>query len=120
MTNREIMDVFADLLYRQKKVAEAFNTCVAKDYIQHGPMLGDGPDEAITALTPKFANPEARFTVLRILVDRDYAVIIAHADTAGQQGAVVDIYRLDGGKIVEHWDIGTKITDHPKSARPHF
>lgn len=120
MTNRAIMNAFADLLYRQKKVAEAFNNYAAEDYIQHSPMLGDGPDEVIAALTPKFANPEAHFTVRRILVDRDYAVIMVHTDTAGRQGAVVDIYRLDGGKIVEHWDIGTNFPDHPKSAHPLF
>jgi len=120
MTNRAIVEKFADLLYRQKKVAEAFNTYVAKNYIQHSPMLGDGTEEVISALAPKFANPEAHFTVRRILVDGDYAVAMIHADTSGQQGAVVDIYRLEGGKIVEHWDVGARFPDHPKSAHPLF
>jgi predicted SnoaL-like aldol condensation-catalyzing enzyme len=120
MTNRTIINKFADLLYRQKKVAEAFNTYAVQDYIQHSPMLGDGIAEVIEALTPKFANPEARFTVRRIILDRDFAVVMVHAETAGQQGAVVDIYRLEGGKLVEHWDIGARFPDHPKSAHPLF
>jgi predicted SnoaL-like aldol condensation-catalyzing enzyme len=120
MTNRAIVEKFADLLYRQKKVADAFNTYAAKHYIQHSPMLGDGTEEVISALTPKFANPEARFTVRRIIVDRDYAVVMIHTETSGRQGAVVDIYRLGGGKIVEHWDIGAEFPDLPKSAHPLF
>jgi len=118
--NRATVEKFADLLYRQKKVAEAFNTYVAKDYVQHSPMLADGTADVIAVLTPMFENPQAHFTVRRLIVDGDYAVLMIHVDTAGRRGAVVDIYRLEGGMIVEHWDVGANFPEHPKSAHPFF
>jgi predicted SnoaL-like aldol condensation-catalyzing enzyme len=116
---RQIITAFADLFYRQRDVRGAFLTYVAPGYIQHNPGVADGRDAAIAALAPMFATPGATFAIKRIVVDGNLAVIhlMGRTDPSTAGAAVVDIYRLDGGKIVEHWDV---LQPMPASARnPH-
>lgn len=117
--NRAIVADFARLFYAEKDVRKAFMAHVAPDYIQHNPGIADGRDAAIAALAAKFANPKASFSVKRILVDGDHAVIHLHArsDPAAAGAAVADLYRLRGGRIVEHWDVIQPVPE--KSANPH-
>ena len=77
------------------------------------------PEAAIAALEPKFSAPGARFTIQRIVVDGEFAVIHLHGqpDPAALGGAVADIYRLKQGKIVEHWDVLQPVP--AKAANPH-
>jgi predicted SnoaL-like aldol condensation-catalyzing enzyme/catechol 2,3-dioxygenase-like lactoylglutathione lyase family enzyme len=105
--NRAIMEDFVRLFYAERRVADAFERHVAPDYIQHNPNIADGRDAAIAFLEPKFGAPGARFDVKRLLVDSELAVVHLHGqpDPATPGVAVADFYRLEGGKIVEHWDV---------------
>jgi predicted SnoaL-like aldol condensation-catalyzing enzyme/catechol 2,3-dioxygenase-like lactoylglutathione lyase family enzyme len=105
--NRGIMEDFVALFYAERRVADAFERHVAPDYIQHNPAIADGRDAAIAFLEPKFGAPGATFDVKRLIVDGDFAVVHLHGrpDPAQPGVAVADIYRLEGGKIVEHWDV---------------
>jgi predicted SnoaL-like aldol condensation-catalyzing enzyme len=120
--NRAIVTDFARLFYTERDVKTAFERYVVADYIQHNPGLPDGRAPAIAALAPKFAAPGASFAIKRIIVDGDYAVIHLHAkgspDALG--AAVADIYRLSGGKIVEHWDVLQPVPAEAKNAHPMF
>ncbi|WP_129792929.1 nuclear transport factor 2 family protein [Sphingosinicella sp. CPCC 101087] len=118
--NREIVERFVDLLYRQGRVREAFETYVHEDYIQHNPLAADGRAAAIAALEPYFASqPEAVREVHRIIVDGDLAAVHVRARQNPQDRgvAIVDIVRLDNGKIVEHWDVIQPVPE--QSANPH-
>jgi len=116
--NRAIVRDFADLFYRQHAVRRAFETYVAPDYVQHNPGIADGREAAITALTPLFATKEI-FDVRHILVDGDMAAIhLLAREHPGDRGtAVVDIFRLRHGRIVEHWDVLQAVP--AASANPH-
>jgi predicted SnoaL-like aldol condensation-catalyzing enzyme len=117
VANRSIVDDFVELFYAHRAVRLAFERHVALGYIQHNPSLPDGREAAIELLEPMFSSPS--FTK-RVLVDANLAAIHIHArptpDVLG--GAVVDIFRLEGGKIVEHWDVlqpwpETSVNPHP-------
>ncbi|MFN8355067.1 MAG: nuclear transport factor 2 family protein [Spirosomataceae bacterium] len=117
--NRKIIEDFANIFYQQKDVEKAFMKYVAEDYIQHNPNILDGREAAIAALKPKFSNPEAIFDIKRIIVDGNMVVIHLHGRMNKTQlgGAVADIYRLENGKIVEHWDVLQPIPE--KAVNPH-
>lgn len=121
-TVRAIVEDFANLFYRQRDIRSAFKRHVAADYVQHNPNILDGRDAAIAALEPMMTSPGARFEVKRILVDGDLAAIHLHAmprpDSAG--GAVVDLFRLVDGKIVEHWDVLQAMPENPVNPRAMF
>lgn len=117
--NRAIVTAFAHRFYDLRDVRGAFDRYVAPDYIQHNPTIADGREAAVRALEPIFSAPGSRFAVKRIVVDGDMAVIHLHgrSGASGEGGAVADIYRLKGGRIVEHWDVLQPIV--PNAANPH-
>lgn len=120
--NRQIIEAFVEVFYKQKNVRKAFEDFVSEQYIQHNPTIVDGREAAIEMLEPKFSNPDANFDIKRILVDGDLAAIHLNgklsANTLGV--AVVDIYRLLDGKIVEHWDIVQPVPTEKKNPRSMF
>lgn len=119
--NRAIVTEFARLFYTERDVPAAFAQFVAEDYIQHNPTIADGRQPAVDALTPKFSTPGARFDVQRILVDGDHALIHIKASFPGNPvAAVADIYRLEGGLVVEHWDVLQRMPDEVANAHPMF
>lgn len=120
--NRAIITEFARLFYVERDVAGAFDKYVAPDYIQHNPGLADGREAAVAALAPMFADRVKTFTIRRIVVDGDMAVIHVHVrPTPEARGAAVfDMYRLKNGKIVEHWDAIQPIPAESKNPHPMF
>lgn len=106
-SNRRMITEFARIFYTERDVKKAFEAYVSDHYVQHNPNIADGREAAIAALAPKFSAPGARFDIRRIVVDGNLAVIHLRGrpspDALG--GAVADIYRIENGKIVEHWDV---------------
>jgi predicted SnoaL-like aldol condensation-catalyzing enzyme len=117
--NRELITEFARLFYTERDPRTAFARFVAPAYIQHNPGLPDGPEAAVEGLEPKFQADGARFAIQRILVDGDLAVVHVKASRPGApDAAVADFYRMEDGRIVEHWDVlqpvpATAANDHP-------
>jgi predicted SnoaL-like aldol condensation-catalyzing enzyme len=120
--NRHTVHAFADIFYKQKNVKKAFMEYVSENYIQHNPNILDGREAAIDMLEPKFSNPEAIFDIKRILVDGDLAVIHLHGrmNKTHLGGAVADIFRLENGKIVEHWDVLQPVPENAVNPHPMF
>jgi predicted SnoaL-like aldol condensation-catalyzing enzyme len=116
---REVVAAFVRTLYVDRDVERAFTTFVHTDYIQHNPGIPDGREAAMTALAPMFADPDFHADLRRVIVDGDYAVIQLRGYRTGQRGgAVVDMYRVQDGLVVEHWDViqqipETAANDHP-------
>ncbi len=81
---------------------------VAEDLIQRNPQLPNGR-EPLRDFWTEFmgSQPEARFNVVRIISEGAY--VVKHSlfqSTPQDRGvAVVDIFRLEDGLIVEHWDV---------------
>jgi predicted SnoaL-like aldol condensation-catalyzing enzyme len=120
--NRAIIADFAHRFYDLRDVRGAFERYVAPDYIQHNANILDGREAAIAALEPMFTAPGSHFEIKRIIVDGDMAVIHLHgrAGAVSDGGTVADIYRLKGGKIVEHWDILQPIAAKTLNPHPYF
>jgi predicted SnoaL-like aldol condensation-catalyzing enzyme len=75
---------------------------------QHNPLAETGRDAAIRFLEPFFAtHPDIHYTIARIIADGNLVAVYAHGVfSAGDRGiAVVDILRVEGCKVVEHWDV---------------
>ena len=85
-------------------------------YIQHNPGAPDGIEgfKAFIAMR-KEKFPNAKSEIKRIFAEGDYVILHVHSvREPGQRGrAIVDIFRLENGKIVEHWDV---IQDVPEKA----
>jgi predicted SnoaL-like aldol condensation-catalyzing enzyme len=85
-------------------------------YIQHNPIAADGPEGLkafIQFLRDKF--PRSRSEIKRVFADGDYVIVHVHSiREPGTRGrAIIDIFRLENGKVVEHWDV---VQDVPEKA----
>lgn len=99
---------FLDLAFNDKNIEAAFERYAAAPYTQHNPQVPDGIDGAKAALAGLLEQvPGWTYDFKRVLVDGDIVAVHSHVTTApGDNGmAVVDLFRVDHGKLVEHWDV---------------
>jgi predicted SnoaL-like aldol condensation-catalyzing enzyme len=99
---------FLDMVFNQKKVKEGFDTYVGDKYIQHSPIAADGKEAAVEVLGEALqALPGWTYEIKHAYVDGDYAIIHSHVRMKPEDRgmAVVDIFRFEKGKVVEHWDV---------------
>lgn len=111
-TNKRIVREFYDLAFNQKKAAEAASKYLGKVYRQHNPWAGDGPDAFVAYVTGFVkAYPALRFDLKRIIAEGDLVTTHSHMtlDPTDRGKAIMDIFRVESGKIVEHWDVSQQI-----------
>lgn len=77
------------------------------DYIQHNANVADGK-EGFIAFTQKFFALKPKMEIYKIFANDNDEVAIFFKCTCevnGMVNKVVDIYRLQDGKLAEHWDV---------------
>lgn len=121
-TNKEIATAFFEAIVNAKDFDLA-SQYIGKVYIEHDPEGEDGATglkHYIEFLQSNF--PESHVTTKRVISDGDYVLFHVHSvltpDTRGQ--AIVDIFRLDKGKVVEHWDVTQQIPEHSANSNGMF
>jgi predicted SnoaL-like aldol condensation-catalyzing enzyme len=112
-TNKKIVASFYEEAINLKNFDAAL-TYIGSKYIQHNPLAADGTEglkNYIQFLREKF--PNAHSEIKRIFAEGDYVILHVHSvlepDTRGR--AIVDIFRLEQNKIVEHWDVTQEIPE---------
>jgi predicted SnoaL-like aldol condensation-catalyzing enzyme len=111
--NTAVVLAFLDTVFNKHEVDQAFRLYVGSSYRQHNPYVADGVDGAVRALTQYTheIHPELRQEVKRTVAQGDLVAVHSRyiptsADRERGSGqAAVDIFRLEHGKIVEHWDV---------------
>lgn len=104
-----------------KKDADAALKYVGNRYVQHNPNAADGPEgfrKFIAFLKEKYPNSHSE--IKRSFVDGDYVILHVHAvrEPGTRGNAIIDIFKLENGKIVEHWDVTQAIPDKTASGNP--
>jgi predicted SnoaL-like aldol condensation-catalyzing enzyme len=113
--NKKVAQAFYDAAINRKDY-DAAAKYLGKEYKQHNPTAADGADglkSFIDFLKARF--PNQRGEVKRVVAEGDLVMLHVHStrgdNTPGR--AIVDIFRVENGKIVEHWDV---IQDIPEKA----
>ena len=123
LSAREVVDQFIDLFYNRKEVRLAFETWVHEDYIQHKPTLPNGREPVIRFLENLLERFPARtFTIHRVIADDDLVAVHYHSQAgAGDPGfAVIDIFRVENCRMVEHWDVVQPVPEQSKNDNTMF
>jgi predicted SnoaL-like aldol condensation-catalyzing enzyme len=121
-TNCKVMHDFIRTLYERRQVTQAYETYVAPNFVDHNAGRSGGRGAAIADLAPLFANPDAVFEIKHVLVDGDFAAVHYHGriNSSSPGAAVMELFRLSQGKIVEHWDAFQPIPAKSKNTHPMF
>lgn len=106
-----------------QKDADAALKYVGDRYVQHNPNAADGPEgfrKFIAYLRDKF--PQSHSEIKRVFTDGDYVILHVHAvrEPGTRGSAIVDIFRLEQGKIVEHWDAVQPIPEQAANSNGMF
>lgn len=110
------------LAFNQKKVDEAISY-LAEPYIQHNPKAPSGLAAARVGMEMLIKLlPDRKVEFKRVLVDGDLVAVHSHyIDKPGDLGqAVVDIFRFENGKIVEHWDVHEAVPEKAANTNTMF
>jgi predicted SnoaL-like aldol condensation-catalyzing enzyme len=89
---------------------------IVPDYIQHSSLAEPGRQALKDWLDARRADsPDAVQTIHRSFADGDHVIVHVHcARWKGDPGiAVVDIFRMEGGMVAEHWDVIQEIPTDP-------
>jgi predicted SnoaL-like aldol condensation-catalyzing enzyme len=120
--NRKVVLDFYEKGLNQKD-ADAAIALMGDRYVQHNPNAADGPEgfrKFIGFLREKFPNSKSE--IKRALVDGDYVILHVHAvrEPGTRGNAIIDIFKLENGKIVEHWDVVQPIPEKPANNNGMF
>ena len=117
--NKKNVQQFYNFLINKKDFKSA-SKYIGGQYIQHNPLIADGPGglEAFVKFLKK-DYPDAKSKIKRVFAEGDYVILHVHSiripDTRGR--AIFELFRLEKGKIVEHWDTIQEIPE--LSANPN-
>ena len=105
--NKQTVRVFEDAALNQKDF-DAASKYLGSHYTQHNPTAADGPEGLkayIAFLKEKFPNNHSE--TKHMFADGDYVIVHDHAvrEPGTRGNAIVNIYKLENGKVVEHWDV---------------
>jgi predicted SnoaL-like aldol condensation-catalyzing enzyme len=80
----------------------------AKDYIQHNPYMSDGRDSVKDFIQKMGMQnwPKFKVNFLRVAADGDLVFLqtVQPKTDKTPETVIVDIFRVENDKIVEHWD----------------
>lgn len=115
---KELVTAFYDQAFVKGQAREAILKYISPTtYIQHNPNLPDGREAVLKGLPAWLEKTGMRAEIKRVIADGDLVVVHSRFAVPGKADvpakAVMDIFRVQGGMIVQHWDV---IQEVPKTA----
>ena len=125
-TPKEIVVAFFDLAFVKRKPTEAAMKYISPtQYTQHNPNGEDGREAFIKGFAAFVEKSNYRCSIKRVIAEGPLVAVHNHcqenpADPADRGSAVVDIFRVEAGKIVQHWDVDQAVPATSKNRNSMF
>uniref|UniRef100_A0A6U2YQF0 SnoaL-like domain-containing protein n=1 Tax=Lotharella globosa TaxID=91324 RepID=A0A6U2YQF0_9EUKA len=104
---KDIAMNFYSMAFNDCKPREAVEKYVGDKYIQHNPLVGDGLEpfiEYFEKMAKEYPGKKVEFK--KALADGEYVILHCFQTWPGDEDyAGIDIFRFEGLKVVEHWDV---------------
>lgn len=110
--NKALVKSFVeDILVNGKmdKLAGYYN---GNNYIQHNPQIADGLSglgAALDAMAKQGITMKYN-TIHKVLGEGNFVLVVSEGVFAGKATSFYDLFRVENGKIAEHWDVIEAIT----------
>jgi predicted SnoaL-like aldol condensation-catalyzing enzyme len=112
---------YVEVLYKKQDAVKAFADFVSPSYIQHNPFVADGSEAALAFLKPVW--DKQKIAILHQAFDKGSGIGMIHYKDEGfnpNATAIVDIVRMQGSCIVEHWDVVQEVPANATNPHPLF
>ncbi len=123
-SNKELVASFVDAVFVNHDLGSP-DRFMTEGYIQHNPDVPQGKAGFIEFFKTTFAAmPDFHYTVKKIVADEDQVWVYSTTSATHTGGAwldmpatgnvlhfdVVDMFRIEDGKIAEHWDVADTLS----------
>jgi len=119
-SNKKMVTEFYQDLFGNKN-PDAINKYIGDKYIQHNPGLTDGKEALLQAVKVWFKDaPKEKVDFQHVAADGNLVWLHVRSKSGPKTRAIVDIFRIENGKIVEHWDVIQEIPEKSANDHPMF
>ena len=118
--NKQLIAEFYELAINKKDFARA-RAYMGPYYRQHSTYGADG-HEGLAGFVEwaRKELPDFHVDFVRMIADGDYVLMHNRGNDSPNTKAVVDIFRLENGKVVEHWDVVQDVPSTSKNKNTMF
>lgn len=119
--NSATVRTFYDLAANKHKPQEAADTYLGEVYIQHNPQVANGKAGFVELFDQMVQqHPQLTIEFKHIVAQGDLVSVFSLMKTSTEdRGTVVaDLFRLQDGKIVEHWDALQPVAETSANGNP--
>ena len=121
--NKRIVRAYYEQAFNDGDPEGAVERYVGDRYVQHNPQAADGTEAFIGFVKWSRAQfPELRVDIKRMIAEGDLVVTHSRLTTSPEDRgtAAVDIFRVENGKVVEHWDVLQPIPEEAANTNTMF
>jgi predicted SnoaL-like aldol condensation-catalyzing enzyme len=117
MSNKQLIVEYLDIVFNRKDLAAA-EAYWSGDMIQHNPGMPNGLDVLRGFIST--ADPALAYEPGLAMEEGDKVIVHGrYSNWAGKTMIAVDIFRLEDGKVVEHWDVMQEEVPADQSVNGH-
>ncbi len=120
-SNKEIVLEFYEKVFNGHDLSE-LDSMMLDSYRQHSALAADGKAGFIAHFKEDFFPKDPHAEVVKILAEDDLVCVYFKCSFCdGTYAKVFDLYRLENGKLAEHWDCPMRADNLPcRHPNGHF
>lgn len=110
-SNRSFVRSFVEIVLIDGQIDRLWHYVDSEDFVEHNPRLADGIATVQAALEAE-DNGRKQIDyqrIHRVLAEGNFVLCVCEGQFSGVHSAYYDLFRLAGGKIIEHWDTTEKV-----------
>lgn len=110
-SNRACFRSFIEAVLIDGELERLTNFIDERRYVEHNPKLGDSVSLLRSAVGAEEGGDRYidYHRVHRVLAEGSFVLSVSEGSCGGMQSAFYDLFRLENGMVVEHWDTTEKI-----------
>lgn len=114
--NKALVKDFVQNVLINGQIELVSNYFSGDELIQHNPHMGDGVQEFLIMLNQwqEDGEPQIYKKIHKVLGEGNFVLVLSDGTFKGEHVAFYDLYRIEEGKIVEHWDVVETIPETGK------